>query len=92
MAIAARFINLRPPEIVLGTSRCPILLAMQAACFPVEVPHSTHSTSEERSALLTLLGRQLAGGQAAIAAEAAERRLGGAGNSNDSSRHVLPAL
>ncbi len=60
---------------------------VQAACFPVPAASTTPcSTSEERSALLTFLGRQLAGGQAALAAEAADRRFGTAEGSADAAR------
>ena len=64
-----------------------MLPAVQAAALPVDRPSlAPTSTSEERSALLNLLSRQLAGGQAAIAAEAAERRLGGASSEAADSR------
>lgn len=60
---------------------------MQAACLPVDnAQPAQHTTAKERAALLSLLGRQLAGGQAAIAAEAAERRQGGASSNADASR------
>ncbi|KAK9844274.1 hypothetical protein WJX74_000343 [Apatococcus lobatus] len=77
----------QPPALLMQGPENLHNLRCVVACLPVdEQQPAPEVTTNERSALLNLLSRQLTGGQAAIAAEAAERRFGGDSSKADGSR------